>query len=114
MDGGNALAVTLADAREIGLQAVADQIGIAGHQLQILDVELLEDLIAMLVHGAGSGVIGHPHQQAFERLANPQARIVARRAPETDDPLHHIAAEFTLGNRFNKVKRKPAAQQVFL
>ena len=46
------------------------------------------------------GALGFPEDGAADLAAG------------ADDPLHHVSAELALGDRFDEVERKTAAQQV--
>src|SRR5690606_3123502 len=82
---GQHAAEALAEAGEVRLDLVVDEVVGDVQEPHRLDVELLRDLVGEEAHALELGLVAHAHQDLAEGLAQLDAGGGARRAPELDD-----------------------------
>ena len=116
-DRGRDLRHLLAEARAeravVGLHRVADQLGLLGDELELLDVELGADEVGEALDRRALGLGGDDHRPA-QRLAHLHLRLGAGGAAELDrapDRLHP-GLELGVGERLVRLREVAQVDRV--
>ena len=100
LDRGGDLRHALAEARAeravVGLDRVADQVGLLGDEVELLDVELGGDEVGAGLDRLALGVVGDDHGAA-QRLAHLRLRLGAGGAAELDREADRLHRRLELG-----------------